>query len=93
MRKNLKSYSADFNMQDAERRVAGNKAVVEERRAKLVQWYEWLREERLFVEEEFGTLMTVLPDQDESGKDEGDEPEVVEEIVEEIIDEREEEIS
>ncbi|KAF2098939.1 eukaryotic translation initiation factor-like protein 3 subunit B [Rhizodiscina lignyota] len=91
VRKNLREYSQIFIEQDASRRDAGNRAVIEERRQKLESWLEWREEQVRRIIEEFGSIDGFMGKDEE--KEAEDDAEVVEEIVEEIIEEREEEIS
>lgn len=87
VRRNLRDYSRKFDEQDAERRNAGDRAVIEGRRNRLEQWLQWREEELQRIVDEYGSVEMRIPGQKEDKDDDG---EVVEEIVEEIIDEKEE---
>lgn len=87
VRKNLREYSRQFDEQDAEKRNAGDRAVIEGRKNRLEGWLEWRERELQQIIDDYGAIEMPIPGQ-KADKDDGGE--VVEEIVEEIIDEKEE---
>ena len=96
VRRNLREYSKIFDDQDQQRKTTANRALIDQRKRLLVEWYEFeqatkeeLRELRLDALARDDLPETEEEDEEEEELAEG-EGQVVEEIVEEIIKETEE---
>ena len=96
VRKNLREYSKQFDYADEQRKTTANRALIDQRKRLLAEWFMFekeslneLREQRLDARARDG-----LPEDEDEGREaeeEGEgETEFVEDIVEEIIKETEE---
>lgn len=95
VRRNLREYSKIFDDQDQQRKTSANRALIDQRKRLLAEWYAFEREAREELQEQRADARARdgLPeDEDEEAEEEAadGEAQVVEEIVEEIIKETEE---
>lgn len=96
VRRNLREYSKIFDDQDQQRKTSANRALIDQRKRLLAEWYEFertakeeLREQRLDALARDGLSEDEEEEEEKEELAEG-EGQVVEEIVEEIIKETEE---
>ncbi|KAL9060312.1 MAG: hypothetical protein Q9162_000716 [Coniocarpon cinnabarinum] len=98
VRRNLREYSKTFDVQDEQRKTSANRALIDQRKNMLAEWFIFERQAKLELEElrldaaaRDGVPEDEMPSEEMESQppDEG-EQEVVEEIVEEIIKETEE---
>ena len=98
VRRNLREYSKTFDYQDEQRKTTANRALVDQRKRMLTEWFIFEREAKRELEELRldAAARDEVPEDDYKREGEEDdhldegEGEVVEEIVEEIIKETEE---
>jgi translation initiation factor 3 subunit B len=86
IRRNLKDYSKEFELEDQFSQTAASQAVIEERRRLLQEWNAW----RERVEKELADARVEAGQDPNHHMPDDEEFEVVEELVEEVISEKEE---
>ncbi|KAI9594495.1 hypothetical protein BDF19DRAFT_445040 [Syncephalis fuscata] len=86
IRRNLKEYSKEFELEDQFSQTAASQAVIEERRRLLQEWNAW----RDRVEKELTEARVSAGQEPDHHMPDDDEFETVEELVEEVISEKEE---
>ena len=95
VRRNLREYSKTFDDQDQQRKTSANRALIDQRKRLLAEWFMFERESKAELREQRldARARDNLPEDEESedeDEEENVEGQVVEEIVEEIIKETEE---
>ena len=96
VRRNLREYSKVFDDQDQQRKTSANRALIDQRKRLLAEWYEFEQEAKAELREQMldARVRDGLPEEPDEEEEEEVEDEsqgeVVEEIVEDIVKETEE---